>query len=97
MTRKNTIVRYTLGEIKKRIANGKSKTRRDAPEGPPPPGENFCKCVRLVMPRGARSVNLPIDSDIFDWFKTQGKGHLARMNAVLRSYVRRRRGVPYKA
>jgi uncharacterized protein (DUF4415 family) len=32
------------------------------------------------------SVHLRIDSEVFDWFKRQGKGHLTRMNAVLRAY-----------
>ncbi|MEM8770275.1 MAG: BrnA antitoxin family protein [Pseudomonadota bacterium] len=32
------------------------------------------------------SVHLRLDSDVFEWFRAQGKGHLTRMNAVLRSY-----------
>jgi len=30
---------------------------------------------------------LRVDSDVLEWFRAQGKGHLTRMNAVLRSYV----------
>mgnify|MGYP006174962907 CR=1 FL=1 len=37
-------------------------------------------------PRKA-SVHLRIDQDVLDWFRAQGKGHLTRMNAVLRSYM----------
>jgi uncharacterized protein (DUF4415 family) len=39
-------------------------------------------------------AHLRLDSEIGDWFKAAGKGHLTRMNAVLRAYVdaqRRRR------
>jgi uncharacterized protein (DUF4415 family) len=28
-----------------------------------------------------------VDTDVVEWFKTRGKGHLTRMNAVLRAYV----------
>jgi len=86
MTQKNTIVRYSLNTIKKKIARGASKTLVEAPEAAPV-GEDFWKRARIVMPRGKTSVHLRVDSDIFDWFKKQGNGHLTRMNAVLRSYV----------
>tara|TARA_R110000850_G_scaffold69385_2_gene154115 strand:+ start:1694 stop:1951 length:258 start_codon:yes stop_codon:yes gene_type:complete len=32
-------------------------------------------------------ISLRVDSDVLEYFKAQGKGHLTRMNAVLRSYV----------
>jgi len=86
MTQKNTTVKYSLSELKKKIERGESRTRADAPEGAPV-GEDFWKRARVVMPPGKTSVHLRIDSDIFEWFKQQGEGHLTRMNAVLRSYV----------
>jgi uncharacterized protein (DUF4415 family) len=46
------------------------------------------------MPSGKTSVHLRLDSDIVDWFKTQGKGHLTRMNAVLRAYVEAQKTAP---
>jgi uncharacterized protein (DUF4415 family) len=39
------------------------------------------------MPAGKTSVHLRVDTDIVEWFKTRGKEHLTRMNAVLRAYV----------
>jgi uncharacterized protein (DUF4415 family) len=52
-------------------------------------GKDFWKRARVVMPSGKTSVHLRInsDSDVFEWFKRQGQGHLTRMHAVLRSYV----------
>ena len=41
----------------------------------------------MVLPQGKTSVHLRLDSDIVEWFKTRGKGHLTRMFAVLRAYV----------
>ena len=45
------------------------------------------KRARVAMPSGKTSIHLRIDSDIFEWFKKQGEGHLTRMNAILRSNV----------
>jgi uncharacterized protein (DUF4415 family) len=50
-------------------------------------GADFWSTARVVMPTGKTSVHLRLDSDIVDWFKANGKGHLTRMNAVLRAYV----------
>src|SRR5271157_3740809 len=86
MTQKNTTVRYSLSAIKRKVARGVSMTRVNAPEAPVI-GEDFWKRARVVMPSGKTSVHLRIDSDVFEWFKRQGEGHLTRMNAVLRSYV----------
>lgn len=51
--------------------------------------EEFFATARLVMPpNGAKkAVSMRVDEDVFDWFKSQGKGHLTRMNAVLRAYM----------
>jgi uncharacterized protein (DUF4415 family) len=36
-------------------------------------------------------VNARFDADIVDWFKGQGRGYQARMNAVLRRYMEAQR------
>jgi hypothetical protein len=38
-------------------------------------------------PAGKTSVHLRVDTDVLAWFKAQGRGHLTRMNAVLRAYM----------
>ena len=86
LTMKNTTARYSLKEIKNKVGRGESRTRADAPEGASV-SEDFWKRARIVMPRGKTSVHLRADSDVFEWFKKRGEGHLTRMNAVLRSYV----------
>lgn len=49
---------------------------------------DFWAKARVVMPAAEKApVNLRVDRDVLDWFRAQGKGHLTRMNAVLRSYV----------
>ena len=57
-------------------------------------GEEFWSQARVVMPRGKTSFHLRVDSDVFEWFRKQGKGHLSRMNAVLRAYVDAHRHTP---
>lgn len=58
----------------------------DAPEAESL-GESFWNNARVVMPGGKTSVHLRLDTDVVKWFKAHGKGHLTRMNAVLRAYV----------
>ena len=86
MNEKSTIVTYSLSEIRAMRARGLDRTRDDAPEAESL-GEDFWKNARVILPRGKTSVHLRLDSDIVEWFRADGKGHLTRMNAVLRAYV----------
>ncbi len=86
MNAKSTTAKFSLSEIRAARARGEDETRPDAPEAESL-GADFWKDARVVMPRGKTSVHLRLDSDIVDWFKSRGKGHLTRMNAVLRAYV----------
>ncbi|MEO1603308.1 MAG: BrnA antitoxin family protein [Pseudomonadota bacterium] len=51
--------------------------------------EAFFKNARLMLPAGPnkKTVTMRLDEDVIDWFKSHGKGHLTRMNAVLRAYM----------
>jgi uncharacterized protein (DUF4415 family) len=84
------IKRYSLEELKALQARGKTRTRADAPLSEIE--EGFWEHAQVVMPApGKTSVHLRVDRDVLEWFRKQGKGHLSRMNAVLRSYVEARR------
>lgn len=91
MNAKSTTAKFSLSEIRAARARGEDKTRADAPEAESL-GVDFWKDARVVAPRGKTSVHLRLDSDIVDWFKSHGKGHLTRMNAVLRAYVDSQKG-----
>ena len=41
----------------------------------------------LVMAEPKQSVHLRLEQEILDYFKSQGKGHISRMQAVLKAYV----------
>ncbi len=43
--------------------------------------------AKLVLPEPRQSVHLRLEQEIIDFFKAQGKGHISRMQAVLRAYV----------
>ena len=86
MSAKSTIVKHSLKEIESLRKAGRDATLPDAPEAESL-GPEFWKSARVVIPTGKTSVHLRLDSDIVEWFKARGKGHLTRMNAVLRAYV----------
>ncbi len=86
MKKKSTTVKFFLSEVEALRKRGLDKTRRDAPPAESL-GADFWKSARVVMPPGKTSVHLRLDRDVVEWFRARGKGHLTRMNAVLRAYV----------
>ncbi|MEW6658853.1 MAG: BrnA antitoxin family protein [Thermodesulfobacteriota bacterium] len=42
---------------------------------------------KLVLPQAKQSVHLRLDKEIIAFFKSQGKGHISRMQAVLKAYM----------
>ena len=58
----------------------------DIPEISP---EMFAKGVlrRGLKPIVKRQLTLRLDSDVIDWFRSQGGGYQTRMNALLRAYM----------
>jgi uncharacterized protein (DUF4415 family) len=47
--------------------------------------------VGVYLPKRKVQISLRIDPDVLDYFKHQGKGHLTKMNAVLKAYASSRR------
>lgn len=86
MKEKSTIVRHSLSQVRAMRERGEDKTSPDAPEAESL-GADFWRTARVVMPVGKTSVHLRLDRDVVEWFKANGKGHLTRMNAVLKAYV----------
>ena len=79
-------MKHSLSEIQAMRESGLDKTHPDAPEAESL-GAEFWKSAKVVLPSGKTSVHLRLDSDVVEWFRSHGKGHLTRMNAVLRAYV----------
>ena len=93
MKEKSTIVKHSLSEVRRLRELGQDKTSADAPEAESL-GSEFWKSAHVVIPPGKTSVHLRLDSDVVDWFRAHGKGHLTRMNAVLRAYVQAQKQRP---
>jgi uncharacterized protein (DUF4415 family) len=62
---------------------------RDDPDAfePEPGSLEHALVVRASRPR--QRLTLRLDADLVEWFKAQGAGYQARINAVLRAYVER--------
>ena len=43
--------------------------------------------ARLIGPQTTESVRLRLERDVLEWFRGQGRGYQARINAVLRAFV----------
>ena len=84
--RKSNITRVSLDDIKEMKARGEIHHNPDAPEGESL-GADFWAKARIVEPKAPQPVLLKLDPDVFDFFKSQGKGHLTRMQDVLKAYV----------
>lgn len=52
--------------------------------------ELFAKAVvrrRLPAVKNKAQVTLQIDSDVLEWFKSQGQGYQMQINTLLRAYM----------
>ena len=43
--------------------------------------------AKLILPRAKQSVHLRLEEEIIAFFKAQGRGHISRMQAVLKAYA----------
>ena len=49
-------------------------------------GDDFFRDAQLVTPT-KQPVTLRLDTDVLEWFKSQGKGYQTRINKLLRHYM----------
>ena len=61
----------------------------NAPAGVEELGVDFWANATLDSPKPSpQSVHLRLDPEVFAFFKRQGKGHLTKMQDILKAYVR---------
>lgn len=103
------IVRYSLDEIREKIAKGEDRTdwarvdamtdedieraMRDDPDWAGFEDIDWSK-AEVVFPAAKTSISIRVDQDVVDFFKSTGKGYQTRMNAVLRHYVHEQKKRP---
>ena len=93
------ITRVSLEETIRRKGEGQTdweRLRREQeaglePEADPDEGEFDWSQARVVMPPSKEAISMRIDSDVVDFFRSQGRGYQTRINAVLRSYMEAKR------
>lgn len=82
----------SLEQIRRMQARGELYHDPNAPEGDSL-GADFWAKADIRQPKKPRSVHLKLDPDVFDFFlaETNGKGHLTRMQDVLKAYMTARK------
>jgi uncharacterized protein (DUF4415 family) len=105
MRKKNDTVRYTAKEIKAKIAQGEDRTnwrkansitgkrlgasiRADVDDVQ---GEPDWTQAIMGVPAPKDHINIRVDHDVLEWFKSSGRGYQTLMNNVLRAFVQSRR------
>ena len=81
------ITRISLDELNAKHARGELTPNRPGGEPGEDLGPEFWKNAILVDYGAPTSVHLKLDPLVFAYFKSQGKGHLTRMQDVLKAYV----------
>ena len=97
MKKEKNIRTYTTEELKARRAKSRTDLRRvdamtdEKLERLVAEDERGLKPdwtrAKLILPQARQSVHLRLEQETIEYFKSQGKGHISRMQAVLKSYV----------
>jgi uncharacterized protein (DUF4415 family) len=102
MQRKGSTVRYSAEELKSMRERGEGRSDWDRVKNltdeeieraiaeDPDAGtlpESWPEGVEIGMPKAKERITVRLDTDVLDWFRTQGKGYQTRINAVLKAFV----------
>jgi uncharacterized protein (DUF4415 family) len=97
-------VRYTAKQIKAKVARGEDRTDcrkvnavtakklEASMKSDPDEPDNEPDWMQAVagLPAPKDHINIRIDHDVLQWFKSRGKGYQTLMNNVLRAFVKSR-------
>jgi uncharacterized protein (DUF4415 family) len=104
MPKKSDTVRYTAKQIKAKIARGEDRTNWDKIDSVTGAQLEASICADVDDVRGEPDwtqaivgipapkdhINIRIDHDVLQWFRSNGKGYQTLMNNVLRAFVQTR-------
>ena len=104
MGKKSDTVRYTDKQIKARVAQGEDRTNwdkvdavtgaklEDSIRGDVDDSQNEPDWTNTVVGIPARKdhINIRVDHDVLQWFRSNGKGYQTLINNVLRAFVQTR-------
>lgn len=83
----SNITRMSLEDLQAKRENGEIRKNQTPAEPAPELPDDFWESAELVLPQPKQAISMRVDQDVLEFFKAQGKGHLTRMHAVLKSYV----------
>ncbi|WP_196804857.1 BrnA antitoxin family protein [Methylopila sp. M107] len=81
------ITRASLADVRIRKERGESQTSPNAPEREAFERGFWDKAEMRVGKGGIQSVHLKLEKEVFEFFKERGKGHISRMQEVLKAYA----------
>lgn len=81
------IKRASLAELKRMREAGELHHDPLAVEGESLGRDFWAKAMVSLPKEGPKSVHLKLDPEVFEFFKAQGKGHLTKMQDVLKAYA----------
>ena len=101
MKKKENIVRYTVEELAAMCERGEDRTdwakvkamteeelEASIAADPDDVHEPLDWTQAFVgLPPGKKHINIRVDADVLDWFRSKGKGYQTYMNSVLRAFV----------
>jgi uncharacterized protein (DUF4415 family) len=104
MRKKNDTVHYTAKQIKAKITRGEDRTNWDKVDAVI--GSRLEESIRadvddihsepdwtqtiVGIPARKDHINIRVDHDVLQWFRSNGKGYQTLMNNVLRAFVQTR-------
>ena len=105
MAKKERIVRFTDDELRAKQARGEDKSdwkraaamteaEIEAAVADDPDEAGMAvdwSQASVELPQPKATLNMRIDRDVLEFFRSQGKGYQTKINAVLRSYVEQMR------
>ena len=105
MLRRGRIVKYTAEELAEKRRTGETQSdwvraaaatseEIEAQVAADPDEAGMVvdwESVALELPKPKADLHMRVDRDVLDYFRSTGKGYQTRINAVLRSYVKRMR------
>jgi uncharacterized protein (DUF4415 family) len=105
MRKKSNITRHTVSQLKAKLARGEDRTNWDKVDemtgskleasirADPDDIHTEPDWTRAIqgIPAPKDHINIRVDHDVLQWFKTNGKGYQTLMNNVLRAFVESRK------
>ena len=76
-------------DLRRLRAASEREIRETSPEELANLPADFWDEAELVLPVPKQAISLRVDEDVLQWFRSLGPGYQTRMNAVLRSYMKR--------